>query len=247
MFYSQIILAKKGPLGKIWLAAHWDKKLNKATIFQTDVSKAVGAFIRGARSLLSSCPSCARPLRCLPTACAAFTLVERCAAAVRGPLNFNALRPNPRPSRSRRTDSVQNPTQPLALRVSGHLLLGIVRIYSRKVKYLFTDCNEALTKIKMVRARAGGARLRCGLCVCSGGCAPRAARVHSPPRFVLLKPCHTPAVLSLCRGFVSSAHAGEWARVFGRTALLAPLPLPTLRSRTKPLPLFLCSIRALPL
>jgi cohesin complex subunit SCC1 len=23
VFYSQIILAKKGPLGKIWLAAHW--------------------------------------------------------------------------------------------------------------------------------------------------------------------------------------------------------------------------------
>ena len=31
MFYSQIILAKKGPLGKIWLAAHWDKKLTKVT------------------------------------------------------------------------------------------------------------------------------------------------------------------------------------------------------------------------
>jgi cohesin complex subunit SCC1 len=38
---------------------------------------------------------------------------------------------------------------PLALRVSGHLLLGIVRIYERKVTYLFTDCSEALVKIKM--------------------------------------------------------------------------------------------------
>jgi cohesin complex subunit SCC1 len=29
MFYSSIILSKKGPLGKIWLAAHYDKKLTK--------------------------------------------------------------------------------------------------------------------------------------------------------------------------------------------------------------------------
>ena len=66
MFYSQIILAKKGPLGKIWLAAHWDKKLNKATIFQTDVSKAVGAFIT--RRPLSGPPAllCSAPSLCLP-------------------------------------------------------------------------------------------------------------------------------------------------------------------------------------
>mmetsp|Transcript_20026 Transcript_20026/g.60674 ORF Transcript_20026/g.60674 Transcript_20026/m.60674 type:complete len:213 (-) Transcript_20026:1431-2069(-) len=87
MFYSQLILAKKGPLGKIWLAAHWDKKLTKAQIFQTDISASV--------------------------------------------------------------ESIANPTVPLALRVSGHLLLGVVRIYSRKVNYLMTDCSEALSKIKM--------------------------------------------------------------------------------------------------
>ena len=46
-------------------------------------------------------------------------------------------------------ESIVNPTVPLALRVSGHLLLGVVRIYSRKVKYLMADCNEALVKIKM--------------------------------------------------------------------------------------------------
>ena len=71
MFYSQIILAKKGPLGKIWLAAHWDKKLTKVQIFQTDIARSV--------------------------------------------------------------DSIVKPQVPLALRVSGHLLLGVVRIYSRKV------------------------------------------------------------------------------------------------------------------
>lgn len=38
----------------------------------------------------------------------------------------------------------------MALRLSGQLLLGVVRIYSRKAKYLLDDCNEALLKIKMV-------------------------------------------------------------------------------------------------
>jgi len=38
----------------------------------------------------------------------------------------------------------------LALRTSGQLLLGVVRIYSRKAKYLLDDCNEALVKIKLV-------------------------------------------------------------------------------------------------
>ena len=87
MFYSQVILARKGPLGKIWLAAHWDKKLTKNQIFSTDISDSV--------------------------------------------------------------DKIVNPSAPLALRVSGHLMLGIVRIYSRKVKYLMSDCAEAMWKIKM--------------------------------------------------------------------------------------------------
>ncbi|RLO00651.1 hypothetical protein DYB28_001728 [Aphanomyces astaci] len=87
MFYSQLILAKKGPLGQVWLAAHWDKKLTKATITAANVGQAA--------------------------------------------------------------DSIANPVVPLALRVSGHLLLGVTRIYSRKVNYLFTDCSEALVKIKM--------------------------------------------------------------------------------------------------
>mmetsp|Transcript_13860 Transcript_13860/g.25659 ORF Transcript_13860/g.25659 Transcript_13860/m.25659 type:complete len:747 (+) Transcript_13860:201-2441(+) len=87
MFYSDIILAKKGPLGKIWLAAHWDKKVSKAQVFQTDIPQSA--------------------------------------------------------------QTIKGMTTPLALRLSGHLLLGLVRIYQRKVKYLFTDCSEALVKIKM--------------------------------------------------------------------------------------------------
>jgi cohesin complex subunit SCC1 len=39
---------------------------------------------------------------------------------------------------------------PMALRLSGQLLLGVVRIYSRKARYLLDDCSDALTKIKHV-------------------------------------------------------------------------------------------------
>ena len=46
---------------------------------------------------------------------------------------------------------VQQDEAPLALRLSGQLLLGVVRIYSRKARYLLDDCNEALMKIKLVR------------------------------------------------------------------------------------------------
>ncbi|VDM99440.1 unnamed protein product [Thelazia callipaeda] len=87
MFYAQFVLSKKGPLAKIWLAAHWEKKLSKAQIYETNVQDAV--------------------------------------------------------------DEILQPKVKMALRTTGHLLLGIVRIYSRKAKYLLADCNEAFLKIKM--------------------------------------------------------------------------------------------------
>ena len=87
MFYANFILAKKGPLAKIWLAAHWEKKLSKAHVFETDLQTSV--------------------------------------------------------------ESIIAPKVKIALRTSGHLLLGCVRIYSRKAKYLLADCTEALIKIKM--------------------------------------------------------------------------------------------------
>lgn len=45
MFYSQHVLTKKGPLAKIWLAAHMQNKLTKAMVFSTDVRKAVESII----------------------------------------------------------------------------------------------------------------------------------------------------------------------------------------------------------
>lgn len=39
MFYSQYILTKRGPLAKIWLAAHMQNKLTKAMVFSIDLVK----------------------------------------------------------------------------------------------------------------------------------------------------------------------------------------------------------------
>ena len=88
MFYSDVILAKKGPLARVWLAAHWERKLSKTQFLQTSIEKSVSAIMG-------------------------------------------------------------QEVVPMALRLSGQLLLGVVRIYSRKAKYLLEDCNEALLKIKM--------------------------------------------------------------------------------------------------
>lgn len=46
---------------------------------------------------------------------------------------------------------VDETAAPMALRLSGQLLLGVVKIYKRKAGYLLEDCNEALLKIKLVR------------------------------------------------------------------------------------------------
>ncbi|KAL8171884.1 hypothetical protein V2J09_023688 [Rumex salicifolius] len=86
MFYSQFILAKKGPLGTIWIAAHLERKLRKNQVADTDIGVSV--------------------------------------------------------------DSILSPDVPIALRLSSHLLLGVVRIYNKKVNYLFDDCSEALLKVK---------------------------------------------------------------------------------------------------
>ncbi|KDQ21506.1 hypothetical protein BOTBODRAFT_25950 [Botryobasidium botryosum FD-172 SS1] len=88
MFYSEAILSRRGPLAKVWLAAHWERKLSKTQTLQTDIEQSVDAIMG--------------------------------------------------------QDVV-----PMALRLSGQLLLGVVRIYSRKAKYLLDDCNEALLKIKL--------------------------------------------------------------------------------------------------
>ncbi|NXH52301.1 RD21L protein, partial [Rhabdornis inornatus] len=86
MFYVHLLINKRGPLAKIWLAAHWEKKLTKAHIFECNLEATI--------------------------------------------------------------QNILSPKFAIALRTSGHLLLGVVRIYHRKAKYLLADCSEALTKMK---------------------------------------------------------------------------------------------------
>ncbi|KIY74365.1 hypothetical protein CYLTODRAFT_416207 [Cylindrobasidium torrendii FP15055 ss-10] len=88
MFYSEAILSRRGPLGRVWIAAHMERKLSKTQTLQTDIEESVEAIMG-------------------------------------------------------------KDMEVLALRLSGQLLLGVVRIYSRKAKYLLEDCNEALLKIKL--------------------------------------------------------------------------------------------------
>ncbi|CAO2813519.1 unnamed protein product [Amaranthus hypochondriacus] len=77
MFYSHTFLARKGPLGTVWCAAHLQHKLKKSHYASTDIPSTVERIIY--------------------------------------------------------------PEVPIALRMSGHLLLGVVRIYSKKVEYLYKD------------------------------------------------------------------------------------------------------------
>ncbi|XP_038165125.1 double-strand-break repair protein rad21-like protein 1 [Cyprinodon tularosa] len=87
MFFTQLFTSSRGPLAKIWLAAHWEKKLTKTQVFECNLETTI-------RDILS-------------------------------------------------------PKMAINLRTFGHLLFGVVRIYSRKTKYLFADCNNALANIKI--------------------------------------------------------------------------------------------------
>lgn len=42
MFYSDVILSKRGPLAKVWLAAHAERRLTKTRLLHTDVEQSVG-------------------------------------------------------------------------------------------------------------------------------------------------------------------------------------------------------------
>ncbi|CAN1827684.1 Sister chromatid cohesion 1 protein 3 [Linum perenne] len=79
MFYSQTFLARKGPLGTVWCAAHLQGRLRKSHYTSTDIE----------------------------------SVVER----------------------------ITHPDVPIALRLSAYLLLGVARIYAKKVDYLAEDCN----------------------------------------------------------------------------------------------------------
>ncbi|XP_018484795.2 sister chromatid cohesion 1 protein 2 isoform X2 [Raphanus sativus] len=88
MFYSQqCVVPRKGPLGAIWVAAYFYKKLKKAQVKDTHIPSSVDQIL-------------------------------------------------------------QKELDTLAYRVLAYLLLGVVRIYSKKVDFLFHDCNRALVGVK---------------------------------------------------------------------------------------------------
>ncbi|XP_022896115.1 sister chromatid cohesion 1 protein 3-like isoform X2 [Olea europaea var. sylvestris] len=94
MFYSHTFLARKGPLGTVWCAAHLQHKLKKSHYISTNILS--------------------------------------------------------------RVDRIMYPEVPIALRMSGHLLLGVARIYSKQVDYLYEDChvvqitiNKAFTSVNV--------------------------------------------------------------------------------------------------
>ncbi|WFD43781.1 sister chromatid cohesion protein 1 [Malassezia psittaci] len=90
MLPNEVALTKQGPLARIWLAAHWERKLSKAQFLQTDIPASVETIVG---------------------------------------------------------EDEEDAT--IALRLSGPLLLGIARIYSRKAKYLEDDCQDALLRIQV--------------------------------------------------------------------------------------------------
>lgn len=46
MFYARFVLAKKGPLAKIWLAAHLEDKLKRKMIAETDIEQCVKEVVK---------------------------------------------------------------------------------------------------------------------------------------------------------------------------------------------------------
>ncbi|KAI3984319.1 hypothetical protein MKX01_011273 [Papaver californicum] len=86
MFYSHQLLARKRPLGTVWMAAHLQSRLRRSHIDVTNIASTV--------------------------------------------------------------DSIMFPEAPIALRLSAFLLLGVVRIYSKKVDYLYGDYDALLTDIR---------------------------------------------------------------------------------------------------
>lgn len=81
MFFSTYVLTKKGPLAKVWLAAHWDRRLTRNEVKVVDLSRTIMHIVR--------------------------------------------------------------PVVPIALRTSGELLVGVVRIYVLKVRHLLKEATEA--------------------------------------------------------------------------------------------------------
>ena len=45
MLPNEVLLTQQGPLARVWLAAHWERKLNKAQFLQTDIPASVETIV----------------------------------------------------------------------------------------------------------------------------------------------------------------------------------------------------------
>ncbi|KAK3137895.1 hypothetical protein QOZ80_5AG0361860 [Eleusine coracana subsp. coracana] len=88
MFYSHQLLARKAPLGQIWMAATLHSKINRKRLDKLDI-------------------------------------IQIC-------------------------EEILNPSVPMALRLSGILMGGVVIVYERKVKLLYDDVSRLLIEINQV-------------------------------------------------------------------------------------------------
>lgn len=111
---SDQLRTNQGPLARVWLASHWERKISKSQFLQTNLEKTIGT-----KKAFFFCCGCILLLTYI---------------------YIDAIKSNQQ-------------SEPIALRLSGQLLLGVVRIYSRKTRYLLEDCNEALVKIKLVKKK----------------------------------------------------------------------------------------------
>ncbi|PNX74361.1 sister chromatid cohesion 1 protein 1-like [Trifolium pratense] len=85
MFYSHQLLARKAPLGQIWMAATMHAKINRKKLSKLNIIKIC--------------------------------------------------------------EEILNPAIPMALRLSGILMGGVVIVYERKVKMLYDDVSRLLVEI----------------------------------------------------------------------------------------------------
>jgi len=56
-FYSEAILCRRGPLAKVWLAAHMERKLSKTQTLQADIEQSVGELLALAARFLTTTDS----------------------------------------------------------------------------------------------------------------------------------------------------------------------------------------------
>ncbi|KAG8184084.1 hypothetical protein JTE90_025394 [Oedothorax gibbosus] len=89
LFFTNLLLGGKNDLKKVWLAAHWEKKLKRYQITQINIESSVEHMM---------------------------------------------------------TQEII-----LDLRLSGHLLVGIVRIFSRKTTYLLNECSDIFNRVRIFR------------------------------------------------------------------------------------------------